>query len=220
MFLDHYQSCTVPSFPTYVCVARSHSLSMQGQAQSGSQMFFQHCLNPAVGESALLFHFHVYSLSCEPPLSCLTSFMMMSLMSAFYTSVNPCGLPSFWLPAFFSTGGLPLHASLVLYGFIASMSSMVSVIVAVGIVGRTLLTSESICSESCSWLGGYLEFGHTHFFHPSRNICHFRRRGIIQFIYTALLHQCWTIMFILLTVTHCSLWVSSCNSSCLLLMLF
>lgn len=49
-------------------------------------------LKSSCGRVCLLFHFHVYSLSCKPPLSCLTSFMMMSLMSAFYTSVNPANI--------------------------------------------------------------------------------------------------------------------------------
>lgn len=65
--------------------------------QAGPSLVWFPDVLPAVGGSALLllFHFHglscvyVYSLSCEPQLSCLTSFMIMSLMSAFYTSVNP-----------------------------------------------------------------------------------------------------------------------------------
>lgn len=121
------------------------------------------CLQPELWASVILFDL----------------FLMMSLISAFYTSVNPgsihVGSPHFGFQLSSPQGGfLCMHPwSCMVPGL------LFSVIVAVGIVGRTLLTSESICSESCSWLGGYLDFGHTHFFHRSRNICHFRRRGII-----------------------------------------
>lgn len=122
------QSCTVPSFPTYVCGPEPQSV------HAGPSLVWFPDVLPALLKS-----------NCG----------WVILASSFL--LHLCMHPWSYMVA-----GL-----------------LVSVIVAVGIVGRTLLTSESICSESCSWLGGYLEFGHTHFFHRSRNICHFRRRGII-----------------------------------------
>lgn len=129
----------------------------------------------------------------------------LSLVISFCSSVK--WLISFWVSWFWPR--LLFHGSFLsrppwsyTQVLLGSLEHIFSVIIVIGLVHRVLITSASINSELCSWLGAYLESGHNLLQSADTSATAAGRASSKLYPYCSLLFQ-----------QCCSLWITSFDSS-------